>query len=297
MDKRIEKLKEINITLSKAISKSNKFWFEHILPSQASTMLFEEAEVELNVILIEYPNDANFWRMLCQVKTYTMDYADAISALEKAISLENKQKDKTQLMELLEHKNVPKPKAKVKKTASDLVKKDLPFFKYHPEPTLTGAFETDNVVTCDCCNKLTDVYYTYPFFAVHNIDALCPWCIADGNAAKKFDGSFQDDINVDEVDDKQKLFELIKRTPGYNGWQQEYWLAHCNDYCAFKGYVGWQEIEPILDEFADIENDLAKAGGITLTELPNYLRDNGSCQGYLFQCICCNKYRLYYDFD
>jgi len=297
MDKRIEKLKEINITLSKAISKSNKFWFEHRLPSQTSAPLFEKAEYDLREILIDYPNDANFWRMLCQVKIYTMDYADAISALEKAIALENKQQDKTQLLELLEHKDVPKPKAKIKKTTSDLVKRDLPFFKYHPEPTLTGAFETDNVVTCDCCNKPTDVYYTNPFFAVHDIDALCPWCISDGKAAKKFEGSFQDDINVDEVDDKQKLIELIERTPGYRGWQQEYWLAHCNDYCAFKGYVGWQEIEPILNEFADIEHDLAKAGGITLTELPNYLRDNGSCQGYLFQCICCNKYRLYYDFD
>lgn len=297
MDKRIEKLKEINIILSKAISKSNKFWFEHILPSQLSNPLFEEAEKELKAILSEYPNDANFWRMLSNIKTYTMDYADAITALEKAITIENKQKDKTQLIELSAHKDVIKPKSKIKKTKSEVAKRDLPFFKYHPEPTLTGAFETDNVVTCDCCNKPTDVYYTNPFFAIDDIDALCPWCIADGKAAKKFEGSFQDDINVDEVDDKQKLIELVERTPGYSGWQQEYWLAHCNDYCAFKGYVGWQEIEPILGEFADIETDLANAGGLSLADLPKYLKDNGSCQGYLFQCICCNKYRLYYDFD
>ncbi|RYG15590.1 MAG: hypothetical protein EOO07_15070, partial [Chitinophagaceae bacterium] len=155
MDKRIEKLKSINILLSKAISKSNKFWFEHILPSQSATPLFEEAEVELNSVLSEYPNDANFWRMLSNVKTYTMDYADAIIALEKAISIENKQKDKTQLLELLEHQDVVKPKPKVKKTKSDVAKRDLPFFKYHPEPTLTGAFKTDTVITCDCCKKPT----------------------------------------------------------------------------------------------------------------------------------------------
>ena len=297
MDKRIEQLKEINITIAKAISKSNKFWFEHILPSQSSTPLFAEAELQLNAILIDYPQDANFWRMLCNVKTYTMDYPEAIVALEKAIALENKQKDKTQLLELLEHKDVQKPKPKAKKTQSEVAKRALPFFKYHPEPTLTGAFKTDTIVTCDCCKKPTDVYYSGPFYAVEDIDALCPWCIADGKASNKFEGSFQDDVSVDDVNDPEKLKELVERTPGYSGWQQEYWLAHCNDYCAFKGYVGWQEIEPILQEFADIETDLANAGGITLADLPNYLRDNGSCQGYLFQCTCCNKYRLYYDFD
>ncbi|MEH6978944.1 CbrC family protein [Bacillus pseudomycoides] len=36
--------------------------------------------------------------------------------------------------------------------------------------------------------------------------------------------------------------ELIHRTPGYGGWQQEYWLSHCNDFCAFIGYVEWEEI-------------------------------------------------------
>jgi uncharacterized protein CbrC (UPF0167 family) len=264
MDKRIEKLKEINITLAKAIAKSNKFWFEHYLPSQATAPLFEKAEQDLNDILIDYPNDANFWRMLCQVKTYTMDYPDAIIALEKAIALENKQKDKTQLIDLLAHKDVPKPKLKVKKTKIEVAKRDLPFFKYHPEPTLTGAFETDTIVTCDCCKEPTDIYYTGPFYAIDDIDVLCPWCIADGKAAKKFEGSFQDNANVDEVDYPEKLIELTEHTPGYRGWQQEYWLAHCNDYCAFKGYVGWQEIEPVLNEFANIEDDLAKAGGITL---------------------------------
>ena len=29
------------------------------------------------------------------------------------------------------------------------------------------------------------------------------------------------------VDDPEKLDELIHRTPGYSGWQQEYWRAHC----------------------------------------------------------------------
>lgn len=45
------------------------------------------------------------------------------------------------------------------------------------------------------------------------------------------------------VSDPQKTEELFKRTPGYASWQGEYWLACCNDYCAFIGDVGTEELE------------------------------------------------------
>ena len=46
------------------------------------------------------------------------------------------------------------------------------------------------------------------------------------------------DFSVDDgVDDPEKLYELIHRTPSYSGWQQEYWRAHCGDYCAFLANV------------------------------------------------------------
>lgn len=72
----------------------------------------------------------------------------------------------------------------------------------------------------------------------------------------KFDGEFQDVANVDSVSDSQKLDELIHRTPGYCGWQQEYWIAHCDDYCAFVGYVGcvgWKELVEM-----GIDNEIEK---------------------------------------
>ena len=40
------------------------------------------------------------------------------------------------------------------------MKKELPFFKYHPNPLKTGTFETDKTVICDCCGKETDIYYS-----------------------------------------------------------------------------------------------------------------------------------------
>ena len=103
-----------------------------------------------------------------------------------------------------------------------------------PQSSGNWAFEesADGVV-CDCCGKTTHIFYTAPFYAVEDIAYLCPECIANGEAARKYDGSFQDDFSVDDgVDDPEKLDELIHRTPGYSGWQQEYWRAHCGDYCA-----------------------------------------------------------------
>lgn len=188
----------------------------------------------------------------------------------------------------------------------------LPAFKYHPAPLDTGAFKQDKTVTCDCCGQQTTTYYTSPFYSAEHIEYLCPWCIADGQAAQKFGGCFQDESSIEngEVEydadgefsgvrnpypqDKEDI--LIKQTPGYCGWQQEYWLAHCGDFCAFIGYVGWDEIKNRLGEFADLAGD-CEAFGMESESLEKYLRNNGDCQGYLFRCLDCGKLRLWADFS
>ena len=140
--------------------------------------------------------------------------------------------------------NLRNNKQQPKKTTSTKVTKanpdtgpELPLFKYHPEPIKTGAFKTDEVVVCDCCGKKTDVYYDGPFYSTEEVEFLCPGCIKNGKANKKLDGDFQDCASCDKVNSREKLLELCERTPGYKGWQQEYWLAHCakhgDRYCAF----------------------------------------------------------------
>ncbi|MCY4765806.1 PF03691 family colicin E2 tolerance protein CbrC [Klebsiella aerogenes] len=191
--------------------------------------------------------------------------------------------------------------------------KPLPIFKYHPDPLATGAFKQDKTVVCACCEQQTSVYYTSPFYCVEDVEYLCPWCIADGSAAEKFKGCFQDECSLEgvysECDDSDKstdnfvnpyseeqILELITRTPGYQGWQQEYWLGHCGDFCAFIGYVGWDEIKDRLHEFADLAGDCSDFG-IELADLSKYLLNNGDCQGYLFRCLDCGKLRLWADFS
>lgn len=174
--------------------------------------------------------------------------------------------------------------------------KELPVFKYHPEPLKTGAFIQGDIIECDVCKRETNIYYESPFYSIDEIEHICPWCIADGSASKKFDGEFQDIACCDEVDNHKFIDELVHRTPGYHGWQQEYWLAHCGDFCSFVGYVGWKEIvEMGIEE--EIEKDYLANGDMNLDDVKKYMKNNGSLQGYLFQCLKCGQHRLYVDCD
>ena len=167
-------------------------------------------------------------------------------------------------------------------------------FKYHPDPIKTEAFKQDKTVVCNCCGNETGTYYTNPFYSAKDVDYLCPECIASGRAAEKFNGEFQDSESVDEVSDPAKLDELCLRTPGYCGWQQEYWLAHCDDYCAFMGYPDWKEIESmgIVEEIEETyREDLC---GLDFEDLKKHIAVNGC---YLFKCLHCGKHIVYIDFD
>jgi len=182
----------------------------------------------------------------------------------------------------------------------------LPFFKYHPDPIETMAFDhdEDEAVICDCCDKATVVYYTEPFEPLGStMDDktlfLCPMCIKTGEASKKFKGKFQDPSLCEKVDDKAKLEELCYRTPGYLGYQPERWLAHCNDFCAFIDYIDdWEEIEELGIE-AELAEDLiayAKLYEVDVEYIKEYLVDeDGEFAGYLFRCLHCGKHRLHID--
>lgn len=90
----------------------------------------------------------------------------------------------------------------------------IPEFKYHPDPIKTGAFSQGEYRKCDCCNESTNIWYSDPFYtAKDGIECLCPNCIANGMAASKFDGEFQDPESTDRVSNPDKLDELIHRTP------------------------------------------------------------------------------------
>lgn len=126
----------------------------------------------------------------------------------------------------------------------------LPSFIYHPEPLATGSIEPSED-ECICCGEKTGYIYTGPVYAKDELDEqVCPWCIADGFAHKRFDAEFSDATGIggggqwDSVPDNV-IQEICLRTPGFSGWQQEQWWTHCGDAAIFIGRAGKKELEAL----------------------------------------------------
>jgi uncharacterized protein len=169
-------------------------------------------------------------------------------------------------------------------------------FKYHPNVWKQDVFSSNkdgtNVI-CQCCGQETK-YFLKHMYTSMDINAICPKCVANGKAAKKFDGGFIQDAEINKVTDMAKIDELFNKTPGYLSWQGEYWLTCCNDFCAYIGDVGTKELEEmgIADEVFEEYDKLNE-----YEDVRDYLVKAGSLAGYLFKCLHCGKYHLWVDAD
>lgn len=188
------------------------------------------------------------------------------------------------------------------KTASETARqskklKALPHFRYHPDPFKTGVFKDDASVVCECCEQATDAYYCGSVYCVANVNYLCPYCIASGAAAGKFDAGFiqdADPLPPGAADAQGKTEELFKRTPGYFSWQGERWLVCCDDYCEFLGDVGTKELED-LGIAEEVFTEYALRGEFAVEDAQGYLVAGGDMAGYLFRCTRCGKYKIQVD--
>ncbi|OWY18177.1 hypothetical protein C7N43_27940 [Sphingobacteriales bacterium UPWRP_1] len=178
---------------------------------------------------------------------------------------------------------------------------NLPEFKYNPNALKLGIFEETDA-TCPVCNQQRGYRYTGPFYCRENPEDICPWCIKDGSAAKKYKGEFVDSASIEGYSGSpdvpgnipyppEAIDELIHRTPSYSGWQQEAWPGHCNDLCAFIDYAGSADIAPFLDELREDIDSFGYDEGM----VEESLEKNGTLAGYLFQCLHCGKHRLHVD--
>jgi uncharacterized protein len=182
------------------------------------------------------------------------------------------------------------------------MKMSLPSFKYHPEPLATGSV-VESDATCACCGKTRGYIYTGPVFAEAELDdSICPWCIADGSAHTSFDAEFTDAAGVGGYRipnqlTKSVIDEVAFRTPGFSGWQQEHWLACCNDAAAFVGRAGYRELQDKWPEaVAAIQADCG-LDGAEWQEFFRCLDRDGSPTAYVFRCLHCRNYLGYQDCD
>lgn len=176
----------------------------------------------------------------------------------------------------------------------------LPEFRYHADPLQSGVISASSEV-CECCGKATGYIYSGSFYAVGDESRFCPWCIADGSAARKFKGQFNDDASVGlgEVELPDAVVtEVSKRTPSFFSFQQEQWWAHCNDAGRFLGEI--EHVDRVLLasdaalEFRQIiQSQLsAQADWQWLLNTPSGKRSMGV---YVFRCLHCGRLGGYSD--
>ena len=174
----------------------------------------------------------------------------------------------------------------------------LPVFRYHPDPVATGSVAASDVV-CACCHRQRGFIFVGAVSVVDDVDGrVCPWCIADGGAARMFAVEFTGvlwrflDVSATVTD------EVVHRTPGFIGWQQERWLHHPRDAAEFHGPAGATELASLPDALESLRAESAEfewTDGL-VDEYLSSLRKDGQPTAYLFRCRHCSTHIAYSDF-
>jgi uncharacterized protein CbrC (UPF0167 family) len=177
----------------------------------------------------------------------------------------------------------------------------LPAFKYYPDPVADGTVKAEPDKPCLGCSRIRGWIYTGPFYTEKNLileESLCPWCIANGTAAKKFSATFNYAGTMEDVTLAIRE-EIEQRTPGFYSWQDNGWLACCHDAAAFLGVAGSEELQknfpkaiPAVKKHLREDYDLS---GDDLQEFFDALTKDDQPTAYVFQCLHCQGYLAYVD--
>lgn len=191
----------------------------------------------------------------------------------------------------------------------------LPEFKYHPHPVITGAIIPSRHACVVCKKERGFVYANVPYAADEYIEEICPWCISSGDAAKALEVEFIDlmpiamytgsDPTMESCDtriychmprvsqDIQR--EIIDRTPGFVGLQTECWMVCCDHPCAYIGTLTPEKSDPsvFLEPYPDEADHFIK------TTYPNIKKRiegaHDTVYAYLFRCLQCHQIGFYTD--
>jgi uncharacterized protein CbrC (UPF0167 family) len=176
---------------------------------------------------------------------------------------------------------------------------DLPIFRYHPDPIRSGSIAQSDA-QCQCCGKERGYIYEGPVYAEEDLeDSICPWCIANSSAHKKFKAEFVDTEAFPDGMPKAAITEISQSTPGYSAWQSEAWPSCCEDATAFLRPTGIQEIRKECYEVEGhlmtyVVQELHISGGAAKRLVESLSKDSQPTL-YLFQCLHCQRYRFHID--
>lgn len=172
---------------------------------------------------------------------------------------------------------------------------DLPKFIYHPDPIATQSIIPSDE-TCECCGESRGFVYCTTPYGEKEIEFVCPWCIADGRANSELGVSFSDSYPLSQAGiSKEIIDEVSLRTPGYVSWQQESWIACCDDACEFHGDADPRELAALQGYD---RSRVAKDFDLPISdfeEIVKYYEPKGSPAIYKFKCRHCSTVRYNWD--
>ena len=170
----------------------------------------------------------------------------------------------------------------------------LPQFRLHPDPVQSGVVEASSD-TCGACEQARGFVYTGPCYVEDDFDAaLCPWCIADGGAFRRFGVTFHE-VGPKPGIDLPIAEELEERTPGILSFQPIDWPVCCGTAMAYLEPSGHAEI---VARYAALLTTLPAQLAAEL-ELPpkaaqelflSLQRDQSPC-AHVFRCLLCRALR------
>lgn len=171
----------------------------------------------------------------------------------------------------------------------------LPFFRYHPDPIATGAVEA-SPLACACCGRARGYVYALHVYCAAEVGRVCPWCIADGAAARMFDATFVDTRSLERVGIRDDVVrEVAERTPGYLCWQSHDWMACCGDACEFHGDAPEEEMRR-LDQDGLVR--LSEASMFDVEDLRGMIATYVSgCSPAFYKFVCRHCGRVHYNAD
>lgn len=181
----------------------------------------------------------------------------------------------------------------------------FPTFPLFADPVAEQSFKRSRK-KCDCCAKSRGWIYTCSMYGPGDNDhTLCPWCIADGSAARKFKVSFQQATIFPIAKGSPKLSrsdaDLVEhRTPGFVTWQDHGWFICCGRACI---YIGEASSKDLAGKWASAVPSMFKGPGLKewseqdKANLVKSIRRRGSPAAYIFKCQVCSKLQGFWDCD